>query len=365
MNGYKYEIVLRSQSGRIEYSNGTLKGVRGFFVDILMEKQNAGYKMKHYENSYSTNFSQVKFNEKLNTLDYDLNLLSDIRRNENMSEPICTYDPLQYCVAVPKKYVRKTFGYFFVSDFTPEMGFMCLGAIFLSLSIWSFIYYKKLSRSPNSAGHFLFGIFGFFVGQGVEFQKLCVLQTFLVQLFVYGLFFFSNLYTSLLVAFQGENRISLEISSFADIKKHNLPVRTPSQVYNIFNESDFDRGFMKQLIPGPNPYKMAEDIFNQEAIAARCTTLIAEREKTFRFARDLYYILDEKIILNFEYFYFNRLNPYRLKFQHYKNAVFEAGLEHYYYLTKGLCTLTTICLHITVFLVYFFLVIFSVLNFSR
>jgi hypothetical protein len=196
--------------------------------------------------------------EKFEANNFDLMISSHTARTSNNSEPICSFYPLDYCVAVPKIYTRKSFDYFFVSDFTPQMGAMTLGAIFLGSSIWSFIYFKKLSRSPNSPGHFLFAIFGSFVGQGVRFNRLCLLQKCLVQLFVFGMFFYSNLYTSLLISIQFDDRTTLKINSFADIKKHNFPVRLLKQEYNILNESNYDPGFMKVLIPETTAYKAHE-----------------------------------------------------------------------------------------------------------
>jgi hypothetical protein len=334
LNGYEYELFIRYQLGRIIYKNGKLTGTTAFFLDILLEKQNARSKVKHYGDDSSINFKPSKFMEQFEANDFDLMLSSQISRTSNNSEPICSYHPLDYCVVVPKIYTRKSFDYFFVSDFTPQMGAMTLGAIFLGSSIWSFIYYKKLSRSPNSAGHFLFAIFGSFVGQGVRFTKLCLLQNYLVQLFVFGMFFFSNLYTSLLISIQFDDRTTLKINSFADIKKHNFPVHLLEQEYKILNESNYDPDFMKVLIPMEIAYEGREAIENRKGILASCINLKTALEGPLRFVKDLYFILDDKINLGFEYFYYNRLNPYRLKFEYYKNLVFEAGLEHYYHLTE-------------------------------
>jgi hypothetical protein len=91
---------------------------------------------------------------------------------------------------------------------------------------------------------------------------------------------------------------------------------------------------MKLLKVAKNPFELLEGVENKEGIFARCSVIRFEGERLFGPNQDMYYTLGEKFSSNFEYFYYNRLNPYRLKFQHYRNLVFEAGLEHYYYLTQ-------------------------------
>jgi hypothetical protein len=335
LNGYEYEVFLRTQSGRIDYVNGTLRGATAFFLNIFLEKQNARFKVKHYQNQYALNYTFQSFMTKFDAGEYDLVLTSNILKTETNSDPICSFYPCEYCVAVPTTYIRNSFEYSLDNEYTIGLGIQGLAVIFLSMAIWSFIYFKKLSRSPDSPGHFLFAILGFFVGQGVNFRKLCMLQICLVQLFVFALFFLGNLYTATVISIQGQDKKILEINSFADIKKHNLSVQILPQDYKILNESNYDPVFIKSLKLAKNPNELHEAVKNRKAVFARCVAIEVQKESTFRYARDSYYTIDEKISSNFEYFYYNRLNPYRLKFQYYNNAVFEAGLEHYYQLTEG------------------------------
>jgi hypothetical protein len=334
LNGYEYEIFLRYQPGRISYENGTMKGATAFFLDILLEKQNASYKMKHYETPFGFSYDFQKLMKKFDAGEFDLVMSSTLLKTSNNSEPICSYLPNDFCLTVPTTYIRKSFQYFLVNEFTWKIAVQGLGIVFLGSSIWSFIYFKKLSRSPDSPGHFLFAIFGYCVGQGVSFRRPCLLQKYLAQLFIFGLFFLSNLYTATVISIQGENKEFLEVNSFADAKSHNLSIRAPITAHKALNDSNYDPEFMKLLKVAKNPFELLEGVENKEGIFARCSVIRFEGERLFGPNQDMYYTLGEKFSSNFEYFYYNRLNPYRLKFQHYRNLVFEAGLEHYYYLTQ-------------------------------
>jgi hypothetical protein len=135
-----------------------------------------------------------------------------------------------------------------------------------------------------------------------------------------------------LISIQGESRTSLEINNFADIKRHNLPVRGSPSLVGFLNDSDYDRDLVNLLIPESNPDNFHEAIKNREGIIARCVSMEFLTKNKFRDAHESQYILDERISFHFEHFFYNKLNPYRLKFQYYVDAVFEAALNHYYYL---------------------------------
>jgi hypothetical protein len=103
LNQYEYQTIFLTQPGYLDYANKKLSGVNSFFFDILLKKQNARFNVKNYSNFYAENFSVQSFQKVFDAGDYDLVLSSQILRSENITEPICTYEPQEYCIVVPEK----------------------------------------------------------------------------------------------------------------------------------------------------------------------------------------------------------------------------------------------------------------------
>jgi hypothetical protein len=305
-------------------------------LDTILKLQNATFVVQFNFNTFDKNFNESDFLKAYFSNEYDSHFASVLSRTIQKSEPITFYLPLSHCIAVPEKFTEKSFQYFLVSPFSFEIWLLILGSVLCSVLMWGFIYHKKLSRSPDSPSKFLFAIVGYFVGQDSPFQRLCLLQKFLIGIFVFGFFFLSNLYTSRLVSLQGESKILREISKLDDIKTQNLTVRVGGRVYNSFNDSEKFSELKKYLIHEPSPHKTHEVIENREGISGKCSVLKAmfSMKEFYQYAADQYYIIDERFHNNFEYFFYDRLNPYRHKLQQYVDMIFEGGLTHYYRVTQ-------------------------------
>ncbi len=330
LNGHELQAIIRDQPSQISCSNGTLSGVSAFIFNTFVEGQNARLKIKRCTNPLDTkrNFRKIFCRG-----NYDLILSSNIPMCKRISEPICSYQPLDFCVAIPRKFIRKSLQRSFIHPLKKEVIGLVLVSVFLGSLIWGFIYYKKLSRSSNSPARFFFGIFGYFVGQDVGFQRLCLHQKSLLQLFMFGAFFLSNLFNSELISLREKYVEIKEISRFEDIKNHeDLFIYSRTVSYQYLKALEYDQDLMKHLIE-----ITAEDFIDIDyedwkslGIFLRCSALnklIDSKNESFD-----HYILDEKFNFNFEYFFYDRLNPYRIKLQNFLNAFFEGSLERYYYL---------------------------------
>jgi hypothetical protein len=336
LNGYKYKILFLLQPHNFRYHNGTLSGSAFFILDTILKFQNASFVVQFNFDPFDKNFNESDFLKAYFSDEYDLHFASVLSRTIQKSEPVTFYLPLSHCITVPEKFTEKSFQYFLVSPFSLEIWLLILGSVLCSALMWGFIYYKKLSRSPDSPSKFLFAIVGYFFGQDSPFQRLCLLQKFLIGIFLFGFFFLSNLYTSELVSLQSESKIVREISNLDDIKTHNLTVRVGLGSFIYFNGSEKFSDFKKYLIHEPSPHNVYKAIENREGISAKCSVLEAmfSMKEFYQYAADQYYMLDEKFHNNFEYYFYDRLNPYRHKLQHYIDMIFESGLTHYYRVTQ-------------------------------
>ncbi len=336
LNGFEYRLLFLSQPDTFRYHNGTFSGVSSFILNTIMKKQNATFRATEKFDVFGKNFSFQNFAKVYDSNEYDLHFSPIFGKRTHSTEPVTYYNPMSICFAVPEKFAKNSFQYFLVSPFSLEIWLLILGSVLWSVLIWGFIYYKKLSRSPDSPSKFLFAIVGYFFGQDSPFQRLCLLQKCLIGIFLFGFFFLSNLYTSELVSLQGESKIIREISNLDDIKSHNLTVRVGLTAYNLLNGSEKFSDIMKNFINESHVYDAHKAIQNREGMAGRCSVFSAmfSSKELFQYAADQYYMLDEEFNYNFEYFFYDRLNPYRYKLQQYIDMIFESGLTHYYRVTQ-------------------------------
>ncbi len=334
LNGKELQAVIRDQPGRISCSNGTLSGVSAFFFNTFVQKLNSGLKIKSCTSSLEPFFSLNIFTDILNEGNYDLILSTNYLRTFRVTEPICSYQSLDFCVAIPRKFLRKSLKHSFIQPFKLEVETLLLMSIFSGSLIWAFIFYRKLSKSPNSPARFFFGVFGYIVGQDVGFQRLCLLQNSLLQLFAIGALFLTNFLNSNFLSLREYNEEFREIAEIEDIKKHdNLSLVTPPIACGYLNAS-YDSDFMKHFVRMPMPFFDTPGNEADLGVVLRCRylkTLFNENSFYQNISRG-YYILDEKLNFNFEYYYYDRLNPYRNKLQQFTSFFFEGALERYYYL---------------------------------
>ncbi len=336
LNGFEYRLLFLSQPDTFRYHNGKFSGVSSFILNTIMKKQNATFRAIEKFDLFSKNFSPQNFAKIYDSNEYDLQFSLVFGKRTHSTEPVTYYNPLSFCFAVPEKFTKNSFRYFLVSPFSLEIWLLILGSVLWSALIWGFIYYKKLSHSPDSPSKFLFAIVGYFFGQDSTFQRLCLLQKCLIGIFLFGFFFLGNLYTSQLVSLQGESKVIREISNLDDIKSQNLTVRVGRTPYLFFNGSEKFSDIMKNFIKESHAYDTRKAIKNLEGISAKCTMLSAmfSSKELFQYAADQYYIIDEEFNYNFEYFFYDRLNPYRYKLQQYIDMIFEGALTHYYRVTQ-------------------------------
>jgi hypothetical protein len=336
LNQYEYQTIFLTQPGHLNYANKKLSGVTSFFLDILLEKQNARFGVKNYSNFFAENFSVQSFQKVFDAGDYDLVLSSHIPRSGNITEPICTYEPQDYCIVVPEKQSRISFDYFLVNPFPIEVWIMILFTVLLSALFWWFVSWRRIIRNPDSSSRIVFSIFGWFVGQDVRQRRLSLAQKCLAQLLIMSLFFLSNLYTSELLSLQAISREVSDINSVEDIVRHQLPICTSSFFYDNYvrNSSGFNPEFTKLMQRQTSPYKGIEAIMEKQAILGRCITMKTASNGLKQAAAN-YKIIDQKFTSNFEYYFYHKLNPFRNKIKYYTDLVFESALTHYYHLQQG------------------------------
>jgi hypothetical protein len=335
LNGYEYQTIFLTIPGYLNYDNNQLTGEPSFFLNLLLKHQNAQLNVKNHSDFYATNFSFSNFLEVYNTGNYDLVLSSLLPRTENITEPICTYEPNEYCFGVPETFNWRSFEYFLVCPFTGEVQILLGVAVFLSALFWWFVSWRRIIRNPDSPGRLIFGVFGWFVGQDIGHRRLSFAQKCLAQVLVISLFFLSILYSTKLLSLQAVAKNVSEINNLDDIVKHQLPITANPFFYDSYVESGFNPEAAKLMTRQISPYKAYEALLRKEAIAGRCNFLKLGKKRIQTDHDDgNFKIIDEKLSFNFEYYFYHKLNPFRNKIKYYKDLVFEAALTHYYHLQE-------------------------------
>jgi hypothetical protein len=337
LNQYEYQTIFLTVPGYLDYANKKLSGTASFFLDILLEKQNARFGVKNYSNFHDPNFSDKNFQKVFDAGDYDLVLSSHIPRTGKITEPICTYEPQEYCIGVPETHSRISFDYFLVNPFPIEVWIMILVTVFLSALSWWFVSWTRIIRNPDSSGRIVFSIFGWFVGQDVRQRRLSLAQKCLAQLLVFSLFFLSNLYTSELLSLQAISKEVSDIDNVEDIVKHQLPIYVTPYFYDNYvqNSSGFNPEFTKQVRRLASPFEAYDAIMKSEGIMGHCIFLQLGKREMLKFDFGDFKIIDQKFTSNFEYYFYHKLNPFRNKIKYYTDLVFESALTHYYHLQQG------------------------------
>ncbi len=334
LNQYEYQTIFLTIPGYLDYTNKKLSGVTSFFLDILLEKQNARFGVKNYSDFYDPNYSVENFQKVIDAGDYDLVLSSQIPRTEKITEPICTYEPREYCIGVPETNTRISFDYFLVNPFPIEVWIMILVTVLLSALFWWFVSWRRIIRNPDSSGRIVFSIFGWFVGQDVSQRRLSLAQKCMAQMLIFSLFFLSNLYTSELLSLQAVSREVSAINNVEDIVRHQLPISCGPYFYDNFvkGNSGLNSDLTKLMRRQTSPFEAYDAIVRSEPILSPCHLLQLAKNHLSKFTGNKIKIMDEKFTSNFEYYFYHKLNPFRNKMKYYTDLVFESALTHYYHL---------------------------------
>jgi hypothetical protein len=334
LNQYEYRTIFLTVPDYLDYSNKKLSGVTCFYLDILLEKQNARFGVKNYSKFYKADSSIQSFQKIFDAGDYDLVLSSHLPRTEKITEPMCTYEPQEYCLGVPEKHSRISVEYFLVNPFPIEVWIMILVTVFLSALFWWFVSWRRIIRNPDSSGRIVFSIFGWFVGLDVRQRRLSLAQKCLAQLLVFSLFFLSNLYTSELLSLQAVSREVSDLDNVDDIVRHQLPIATSSFFYDNYvrNSSGLDPELTKLMRRQAVPFDALGSIMNKEGLFGRCIFLQLGKKELLKLELGDFKIIDQKFDFNFEYYFYHKLNPFRNKIKYYTDLVFESALTHYYHL---------------------------------
>lgn len=207
LSGFAYRVVLFMQPPRVVIKNQGLKTLYNLFVMAAAQKQNSTSqfilipKMTDLE-SY---WLQRKMDLTLNTA---LVMNSDFPK-------LLTYEENGYCAAVPRPQKTSFFKVIFALPFDKLTWIWLLITFVVCVLVWRF--YRNFGAS-DSHWTLAFGIFAFFIGQGINFREQNrLVLVILVQLIVFMIFVLSNGYQGVITSFLIEPSHEPRVKSYEEI----------------------------------------------------------------------------------------------------------------------------------------------------
>lgn len=171
-----------------------------------------------------------------------------------------------------------------------------------------------------------------FVGKTVPMIKLCLLQTSILQLFVFLTFILGNSYQSLIISLMSKSRDARYINSFEDLKKSDIFLIVDNKLKMSLELHDFERDWQKKLERVAKLSNNFTEYFNKNVAMiflcepAELLLYSAEAKHNSK----LYYMIPE-VLYSFNNFYsLGKDNLYADSFELFANKIFESGIRQYW-----------------------------------
>lgn len=232
LEGYTYQIVLVEQYPKIRstVASGALKpeGVNIEIFSEIAKHQGGSWKVDFKcedKNGSKTLCSDVeKFVSVLFAGDTALTLNTAILvPSFSYRSMINTYDVVAFCAVVPVP-PRLSFLRFLLTPYdTPS--WLALG-LAVSVSAWIWRFLIKNQGNSNSASHFMFGIFGNFLGQAIPFRTTSRMQTTLLYLCILMTFILGSAYQSIILSLMSKSREGERFTTFEELFQSNMSFDT-------------------------------------------------------------------------------------------------------------------------------------------
>lgn len=329
LSNYSLQLMLAFQPPRLWYKKEKFCGFDAFFLRLIGSQLNCKYHAKIYVDG----LSGQQTNQSIHAVDFSLITGVPITFGGlTMNIPTFGYDG--YCAMVPI-YHQKSFFYNLLKPFDAPTWILMFIAIFLGSILWNFIYKKKLSRSPNSTWYFFFSVYASFLGKSVPMISLCLLQTCVLQIFVFMSFFCGNIYQSEIISFLIQTSNGTYIKSIEELKNSDITLIVDHIFFDMAIQSNYDDKFLSRMIQlDPfTPLKNFQERYTRnEGLIIRCdiATLLTDSVEKGSLVKQLYHIIPEKLYVSTEYYSISKFSPFYDKLTFFTSAVFESGLRDYW-----------------------------------
>lgn len=331
LNGLEVNGVMMNQYPRLWIQNGRLVGRDIRFLNIFLQQHNCSLHVITRTNKFITENMTMMYEILLNA-DLILNTGLTIYLEPERFRQVFTHELKSFCICIPRS-PRIPFYYYLVAPFDSVVwALVSLALIFASI-LWHIIKIKRFSQSQHSSGYFLFGVYSLFVGQSLNMIKLCLLQTCILQLFVFLTFIMGNCYQSLIISLMSDTRDAKRINTLSDLKNSELFVLASPLYYDFIFENDLDREWQKKLIKQVELSNNLIEYYNQNfALIVSCDVaellLFAYASATEN--SKFYYMLAERTQTLNNFYLTAKDNLFADSLELFANKVFESGIRQYW-----------------------------------
>lgn len=327
LNGLKIRAMLTHQYPKLWLIGGTVFGSEEHFIKAFLEYLNISLHISYYEIHLE---EPKKLLQQFVNTDFIMN--SGIFVNDSgIFRQIRTHEMLGYCAIIPKQ-PSNPFFFYLLEPFDSITWMLTSVALTFASILWHIVFAKRLTRSTHSSGYFMFGVYSLFMGQSLPMIKLCLLQTCILQLFVFFSFIMGNCYQSLIISSMSKSRDLTTIKSIDDLKKSNLTVMADSMFYDTMLLYDLDTYWLKNLVRHNNFKNNFAEHYQNVAIIMSCDAakfLLYTKYYSENNSK-LYYMLPE-ILQPYNNFYLSsKENLFADSLELFTNRIFESGIKQYW-----------------------------------
>ena len=329
---YSFKLFLRNQPPNIIHANGKLYGPDTELIILMAQHHNAKFHVEVFLNDFIDEISEEVYWKS----DFTVNTDAFLKYGGGL-KPVINYKQNGFCVLAPIS-GRKSPFLLLVTPFDILTWLFIFCAVLISSFIWNFILRKKLTRSNVETKYYLFSIFGLFFGQSLPMLKLCVLQTFIFQLFVFLTFILGNIYQSVIISLMSAAKEGASIKSFEELKASNLQILVDRIFLDIIQFSDYEESFLKRLHKFDTEFisDELEKYYDQGyALIMDCNSAYLLLESFVSDDNSLFYrFIPEQLYSTFESHIISGFSPFYDKFRMCVMRVFESGLRKYWIINE-------------------------------
>jgi hypothetical protein len=208
------------------------------FLETVAKHQNAHIHLRHTQFK-DTQSRSKEFADAFNNRKVDLSPNTDMvvtTLGQNYIKFVNTFETDGYCVMLPYPN-RKSFFSYVMKPFDVWTWMLIVASMLCLMIVWHF-FNKHSPDSSNTAWYFCFAFVAFFLGQGVEFREHRPMQTVLIQLMLFLVFIFGNLYQSALISLMAEPSYEDKITTIQGMIDSNFTFKTDKVFMKMFKESE-------------------------------------------------------------------------------------------------------------------------------
>lgn len=319
MHGYIYFIPFYEQPPRIQFFPKLKNSSMVFFLEALKKIQNSDFTLYYLKNQLD-NQRAFRDRKMVLTLNYGF--------NHYASEPrLQTYEQIGYCAMIRHPPKVSYMYIIFVQPFDGLTWMFFTVTVVGSVAIWKLFRGHGAVESPWM---FVYGMFVYFIGQGVDFSRRNrLVLTILVQLIILMIFVLSNAYEGVITSFMIQPAHENRLKTLDDFLKSNITFLTHEDFAIRLKDDERFTAIKSRMNFSFLTITFDEFKASRMAMVRFCEVLEDERYDVLKSGErvaDLFYMLPEKLFTYYIELDASFSNPFLQRFQYYMDLCFQAGL---------------------------------------